>query len=70
MWSKAKHDNVHELLGAIMFRGHLGMVSPWMKHGNLQEYVRKNPGVDRYQLVGFDFFGVTGGSCADLKEVH
>lgn len=53
MWSKAKHDNVQELLGAIMFQGRLGMVSPWMKHGNLQEYLRRHPDVDRYQLVRF-----------------
>lgn len=51
IWSKAKHENVHELLGIIMFQGRLGMVSPWMENGNLQEYIQKQPDVDRYKLV-------------------
>ncbi|KAF8596176.1 WD40 repeat-like protein [Ceratobasidium sp. AG-I] len=72
MWSKAKHENVHELLGAIMFRGYLGMVSPWMKHGNLQEYVRKNRDVDRYQLcvdvaAGMSYLHDTSMIHGDLK---
>ncbi|KAF8603730.1 kinase-like protein [Ceratobasidium sp. AG-I] len=50
MWSKAKHPNVHELMGVIMFQGRLGMVSMWMENGSLHEYIRKNPSVDRYQL--------------------
>ncbi|KAF8603733.1 kinase-like protein [Ceratobasidium sp. AG-I] len=50
MWSKAKHPNVHELMGVIMFQGRLGMVSLWMENGSLHEYIRKNPSVDRYQL--------------------
>ncbi|KAG8729729.1 hypothetical protein FRC10_003487 [Ceratobasidium sp. 414] len=49
-WSKAKHKNVQELLGVIMFQGQLGMVSPWMDNGNLEEYIQKNPGVDRHDL--------------------
>lgn len=51
IWSKAKHENVQELLGIIMFQGRLGMVSPWMENGNLQEYIQKHPDVDRYKLV-------------------
>ncbi|KAF8593517.1 kinase-like protein [Ceratobasidium sp. AG-I] len=50
MWSKAKHPNVHELMGVIMFQGRLGMVSMWMENGSLHEYIRKNTSVDRYQL--------------------
>ncbi|KAG8740919.1 hypothetical protein FRC10_003578 [Ceratobasidium sp. 414] len=49
-WSKAQHKNVQELLGVIMFQGQLGMVSPWMDNGNLEEYIRKNPDVDRHDL--------------------
>lgn len=51
IWSKAKHENVHELMGIIMFQDRLGMVSPWMENGNLQEYIQKSPAVDRYKLV-------------------
>lgn len=50
-WSKAKHDNIQELLGVIMFQDLLGAVSPWVDNGTLQEYVRNNPAVDRYSLV-------------------
>ncbi|KAJ1302484.1 hypothetical protein OPQ81_002802 [Rhizoctonia solani] len=50
-WSKMKHENVHQLMGVIMFKGQsLGMVSEWMENGNLHEYLRKNPGADRFQL--------------------
>lgn len=51
-WSKARHQNVQELLGVMMFQGRLGMVSLWMENGNLQEYIEKNPDTNRYQLVG------------------
>ncbi|CAE6391459.1 unnamed protein product [Rhizoctonia solani] len=50
-WSRMKHENIHELMGVIMFKGrYLGMVSQWMRNGNLHEYIRKNPRVDRYQM--------------------
>ena len=50
-WSKAKHENVQELLGVVMIQGRLGMVSPWMPCVNLREYVLEHPDVDRYALV-------------------
>lgn len=50
-WSKVNHENIHKLLGTILFQGRLGMVSKWMKHGHLREYIKKNKEVDRYQLV-------------------
>ncbi|KAG8740916.1 hypothetical protein FRC10_003575 [Ceratobasidium sp. 414] len=50
VWSKTKHENVQQLLGVVVFQGHLGMVSPWMDNGNLEEYIRKYPGADRYGL--------------------
>ncbi|KAG8756651.1 hypothetical protein FRC11_005153, partial [Ceratobasidium sp. 423] len=50
-WSKMKHDNVHQLMGVILFKGQaLGMVSEWMDDGNLHEYMRKQPQLDRYQM--------------------
>jgi hypothetical protein len=59
-WSKAKHENVQELLGVVLFQGRLGMVSPWMEHGNMQEYIRKYPQVDRRQLVCHHLNAVSG----------
>lgn len=51
-WSKARHENIQELLGIVMHQDRLGMVSLWMHNGNLQQYIEKNPNVDRYPLVG------------------
>ncbi|KAF8596165.1 kinase-like protein [Ceratobasidium sp. AG-I] len=50
IWSKAKHINVQQLMGIVMFNGRLGMVSVWREYGNIQDYIRRNPGVDRHQL--------------------
>ncbi|QRW22047.1 Vegetative incompatibility protein HET-E-1 [Rhizoctonia solani] len=50
-WSRMKHQHVHQLLGVIIFRDqHLGMVSEWMENGNLHEYMRKEPTLDRYEM--------------------
>lgn len=49
-WSKLNHENIHKLLGVTVHQDRLGMVSRWMEHGNLQEYIQKNPAVERYPL--------------------
>ncbi|KAF8602272.1 kinase-like protein [Ceratobasidium sp. AG-I] len=59
MWSKAKHDNVQQLLGITMLQGRLGMVSLWREHGNMQEYIRRNPSVNRYHLCAQVASGVS-----------
>lgn len=38
-----------------MFQGQMGMVSEWMEGGNLQQYIRNHPNVERYQLVRVGF---------------
>jgi hypothetical protein len=50
-WSQAKHENIQELMGVIMFRGRLGMVSLWMEHGDLKAYIEEHPEIDRHNLV-------------------
>ncbi|KAF8598349.1 kinase-like protein, partial [Ceratobasidium sp. AG-I] len=75
MWSKAKHENVHELMGIVMFQGRLGMISPWMENGNLQEYILKNPDVDRYKLcsdvaAGVEYLHGIGMVHGDLKALN
>ena len=52
VWSRLQHVNVQELLGIIHFQEALGMVSPWMENGNLQEYIASDRKVERYPLVG------------------
>lgn len=54
IWFKARHENIHELLGILMFQGRLGMVSRWMENGNLRQYIQKRPDVDRYKLVSLN----------------
>ncbi|KAF8597450.1 hypothetical protein BDV93DRAFT_562251 [Ceratobasidium sp. AG-I] len=51
LWSKLQHVNIQELLGVIVFQGGLGMVSPWMEQGNLQQYIAVHPDAKRYPLV-------------------
>ena len=51
IWSKLQHVNIQPLLGVVMFQGELGMVSPWMEHGDLGKYIETNSNVERYQLV-------------------
>lgn len=70
MWSKTKHVNVQELSGIILFQGQLGMVSPWMDHGNLQEYLRKHLDVDRYQLVGVHLDGHFNSAYTYVRVVY
>ncbi|KAG9122209.1 hypothetical protein FRC07_001516 [Ceratobasidium sp. 392] len=53
-WSQCKHPNVHRLLGLVVFRGQIGMVSPWVKNGDLRQYLGQSPGVNRCQLVHGD----------------
>ncbi|KAG9079832.1 hypothetical protein FRC06_007415 [Ceratobasidium sp. 370] len=49
-WSKCQHPNVQRLLGLAEFRGQIAMVSAWEINGNLSEYLRLHPDVDRCQL--------------------
>ncbi|QRV80207.1 Tyrosine kinase family catalytic domain protein [Ceratobasidium sp. AG-Ba] len=50
IWSKAKHENVQELMGVSIFQERLGMISPWMANGNLEEYLRNAPSANRLML--------------------
>ncbi|CAE6505494.1 unnamed protein product [Rhizoctonia solani] len=49
-WSKLDHENINKLVGMVIFRGQLGMVSQWMEHGNLRHYLSRNKNVDRPKL--------------------
>ena len=50
MWKYLKHQNIVPLLGVTSTP--LQLISEWMPGGNLTEYVKKRPGVDRLNLVG------------------
>ncbi|KAH7338986.1 kinase-like domain-containing protein [Rhizoctonia solani] len=46
-WSKLKHRNIIPLLGLVVFRDRIGMVSPWMRHGNLPQYLERTQEANR-----------------------
>ncbi|CUA67207.1 Serine/threonine-protein kinase SKM1 [Rhizoctonia solani] len=74
-WSKCKHPNVLPLLGLAIFRGRIGMVSPWMKKGSLPRYLEQVPGVDRYNLCiqicdGLSYMHKIGIIHGDLKGAN
>ncbi|CAE6494524.1 unnamed protein product [Rhizoctonia solani] len=50
-WSKTQHQNVLELFGLAYFRGNVVMVSPWMEYGNLRDYLKQHPEIDRLSMI-------------------
>ena len=54
-WKTLRHPNILPLLGAIMSENRFVMVSEWMMKGNINEFVKANPNVDRLGLVCFLF---------------
>lgn len=55
VWGALHHPNVLPLLGVTMSENHLVMVSEWMVKGNVNEFVRADPNVDRLELVRSSF---------------
>ena len=50
-WKHLRHPNVLPLLGVTVSESRFAMVSKWMEHGNINEFVEKNPHVNRTELV-------------------
>lgn len=50
-WRSLDHPNVLPLLGVTMDETRFVMVSEWMENGNINQFLKKNPGVDRLDLV-------------------
>ena len=54
MWSYFSHPNLLPFYGiyqVIERLGCVGLVSPWMENGNVNEYLQANPGAPRLPLV-------------------
>ncbi|KAH9967848.1 hypothetical protein BC827DRAFT_1263627 [Russula dissimulans] len=47
-----QHWNVLRMFGHVMVEGVIYSINPWMEHGNIREYLRRNPDADRTRLVG------------------
>ena len=55
IWKSLCHPNVLPLLGVIMAESQFIMVSEWMMSGNINEFVKAHPDVNRVELVCFSF---------------
>ncbi|RDB27522.1 Serine/threonine-protein kinase STY8 [Hypsizygus marmoreus] len=54
LWGQLSHINVLPFYGIYRLgdsRNRIGLVSPWMENGNVNEFLRKNPDADRRLLV-------------------
>ena len=51
MWKALDHPNVLSLLGVIMTRTQLAMVSQWMANGNINQFVTTRREANRFELV-------------------
>jgi hypothetical protein len=52
MWRTLRHPNVLPLIGVMMSESQFAMISDWMADGNICDYVKKYPSVNRIELVG------------------
>ena len=52
-WGALRHPNVLPLLGVTMSENRFVLVSEWMVKGDVNEFVRAHPDVDRLELVCF-----------------
>ena len=50
-WKHLRHPNVLPLLGVTVSERRFAMVSKWMEHGNINEFVEKEKDVNRTELV-------------------
>ena len=54
-WKALRHPNILPLIGVTMSEVQFAMISDWMVNGNINDFVRAHPDVDRLELVGFSF---------------
>ncbi|CAE6348824.1 unnamed protein product [Rhizoctonia solani] len=47
IWSKCEHPNILPLIGMTQFRNQISMVSPWMEHGTLSNFLSRRPQLNR-----------------------
>ena len=52
MWRSLQHPNILPLIGVTTLGTRFAMVSDWMEHGNINEFIKGHPKVDPLELVG------------------
>ena len=53
MWKSLRHPNVLPLTGVMISGNQFAMISDWMVNGNMSDFVKAHPDVNRITLVGF-----------------
>ncbi|KAF9786168.1 kinase-like domain-containing protein, partial [Thelephora terrestris] len=51
MWRFLRHPNILPLLGVSMTENQFAVVSEWMRNGNINQFVRAHPEVNRLKLL-------------------
>jgi hypothetical protein len=52
-WKTLRHPNILPLIGVMMSETQFAMISDWMVNGNINDFVKAHPDVNRLELVGF-----------------
>ena len=55
IWKALHHPNILPLFRVAMGQNQFAMVSEWMEDGNINQFVKAHPDVDRVELVCFPF---------------
>ncbi|KAF9643193.1 kinase-like protein [Thelephora ganbajun] len=50
-WRHLRHPNILPLLGVNLQQQRFAMISEWMDHGNINEFIKKHEGVNHVQLL-------------------
>ena len=50
LWKQLRHKNLLPFYGAYM-TDKFGIISPWLGNGNIVDFTRRNPDVNRLRLV-------------------
>jgi hypothetical protein len=66
MWKMLRHPNILPLIGVTMSETHFAMVSDWMIDGNITNFVKTHPDVNRLALVG----SLSGPYCLCFKLIN
>lgn len=53
VWRSLRHPNLLPLLGVTVTENRFVMVSEWMANGDINEFVKQHPDVNRLELVRF-----------------
>ena len=56
IWAKLNHPNILPLLGYMFEKDYPSLISEWMEHGTVRDFLRKNPPFDITYLVCAFFF--------------